>query len=33
MSDGDRILNFKFKPNSFSVTHFLPKSPNYPELP
>jgi hypothetical protein len=24
LSDGDRILNFKFKPNSVSVTQFLP---------
>jgi hypothetical protein len=27
LSDGDRILNFKFKPNSVSVTQFLPKTP------
>ena len=24
LSDGDRILNFNFKPNSVSVTQFLP---------
>ncbi len=27
LSDGDRILNFKFKPNSVSVTQFLPSDP------
>ena len=27
LSDGDRILNFNFKPNSVSVTQFLPKDP------
>jgi hypothetical protein len=26
LRDGDRILNFKFKPNSVSVPQFLPKS-------
>ena len=28
LSDGDRILNFKFKPNLVSVTSFHPRDPS-----
>jgi hypothetical protein len=31
LSDGDRILSFKFKPNSVSVTQFL-HSASVPEF-